>query len=100
MKKTLAEKLADYTASLRWADLPPAVVHEAKRRMIDSLGCALGAWRAEPCAMARSVAAGFSAKSGATLLGTRRQTTPDWAAFANGCLIRYLDYNDTYLSKE
>jgi 2-methylcitrate dehydratase len=24
----------------------------------------------------------------------------DWAAFANGCLIRYLDYNDTYLSKE
>ena len=25
---------------------------------------------------------------------------PDWAAFANGCLVRYLDYNDTYLSKE
>jgi 2-methylcitrate dehydratase len=25
---------------------------------------------------------------------------PDWAAFANGCLVRYLDFNDTYLSKE
>jgi len=34
------------------------------------------------------------------LLGTRHRVPPDWAAFANGCLVRYLDYNDTYLSKE
>src|SRR5262249_30877359 len=34
------------------------------------------------------------------LLGTASRTTPDWAAFANGCLVRYLDFNDTYLSKE
>src|SRR5205823_2446118 len=35
-----------------------------------------------------------------TLFGTTHRTPPDWAAFANGCLVRYLDYNDTYLSKE
>src|SRR5207247_265388 len=63
-------------------------------------GCALGAWHTEPCAIARRVAARFNATNGATLLGTRHAAPPDWAAFANGCLVRYLDYNDTYLSKE
>jgi 2-methylcitrate dehydratase len=98
--KTLAEQLADYAAGLQFEDLPAPVVREVKRRVIDSVGCALGAWNAEPCQIARRVASAFSAGRGATLLGTRHRAPPDWAAFANGCLVRYLDYNDTYLSKE
>ncbi len=98
--KTLAEQLADYAVGLKFEDLPAPVVREVKRRVIDSVGCALGAWNAEPCAIARRVASAFSAGRGATLLGTRHRAPPDWAAFANGCLVRYLDYNDTYLSKE
>jgi len=100
MNKTLAERMAEYAIGLKYEDLPAPVVHEVKRRMIDSLGCALGAWRAEPCEVARRVASTISAERGATLLGTRHRTAPDWAAFANGCMVRYLDYNDTYLSKE
>ena len=42
----------------------------------------------------------LSARRGATLIGTATQVPPDWATFANGCLVRYLDFNDTYLSKE
>jgi len=75
-------------------------VHEVKRRVIDSIGCALGAWNEEPCAIARKVASEFSAKHGSTIIGTMHKAPPDWAAFANGCCIRYFDYNDTYLSKE
>ena len=97
---TLAEKFADFSVGLKFEDLPASVVHEVKRRVIDSMGCALGAWHAEPCVLAREVASTFSARSGSTLLGTRHQAPPDWAAFANGCLVRYFDYNDTYLSKE
>jgi 2-methylcitrate dehydratase len=97
---TLAQRLAQYAVGLEFSHLPPAVVHEAKRRLIDSLGCALGAWDAEPCAIARRVASRFSAESGATLWGTRHRAPPDWVAFANGCHVRYLDFNDTYLSKE
>src|SRR5437667_6782632 len=100
MTATLAERLADFAAALRFEHLPAAAVHEVKRRVIDSIGCALGAWHTEPCAIARRVAARFNATNGATLLGTRHAAPPDWAAFANGCLVRYLDYNDTYLSKE
>ncbi len=100
MTKTLAHQLADYACSLQFEDLSKEVVHEVKRRVIDSIGCALGAWKEEPCAIARKVASEFSASAGSTILGTKHKAPPDWAAFANGCCIRYFDYNDTYLSKE
>jgi 2-methylcitrate dehydratase len=100
MTKTLTHQLADYSCSVRFDDLSKDVVHEVKRRVIDSIGCALGAWNEEPCAIARSVASQFSAKNGSTIIGTKHKAPPDWAAFAAGCCIRYFDYNDTYLSKE
>jgi 2-methylcitrate dehydratase len=100
MFESLAHRLAEFSCSLNFEDLSPEVVHEVKRRVIDSFGCALGAWHEEPCAIARKVASDFSAKNGATIMGTDHQAPPDWAAFATGCCIRYFDYNDTYLSKE
>src|SRR5438477_9458646 len=100
MTKSLAHQLGEYACSLQFEDLSKDVVHEVKRRVIDSLGCALGAWNEEPCAIARKVASDFSAKAGSTIIGTAHKAPPDWGAFANGCCIRYFDYNDTYLSKE
>src|SRR5436190_4150995 len=100
MNTTLAHQLAGYSSSFQFEDLSKEVVHEVKRRVIDSLGCALGAWNEEPCVIARNVASDFSAKNGSTIIGTKHKAPPDWAAFANGCCIRYFDYNDTYLSKE
>ena len=100
MTTTLAHRLAHFACSLNYEDLGRSVVHEVKRRLIDSLGCALGAWNEEPCRIAREVVSDFSAKNGATVFGMSHQAPPDWAAFANGCCIRYFDYNDTYLSKE
>src|ERR1700749_752658 len=100
MTKTLAHQLADFGCSLNFEDLSKDTVHEVKRRVIDSIGCALGAWHEEPCTVARKVASDFSAKNGGTIIGTSHKAPPDWAAFATGCCIRYFDYNDTYLSKE
>jgi 2-methylcitrate dehydratase len=100
LTNTLAHQLANFACSLEFEHLSKNVVHEVKRRLIDSLGCALGAWNEEPCTIARGLATEFSAKRGATVIGTTHQAPPDWAAFANGCCIRYFDYNDTYLSKE
>ena len=100
MTKSLAHQLAEFACSLQFEDLSKEVVHEVKRRVIDSAGCAIGAWNEEPCVIARKVASEFSAKNGSTIIGTSHQAPPDWAAFATGCCIRYFDYNDTYLSKE
>jgi 2-methylcitrate dehydratase len=96
----LADRLARYCQALRYGDLPDAVVHEAKRRLLDSLGCALGAWNAPPCRIARQIAQTVKVPQGATLWGTGHKTLSDLATFANGGLVRYLDFNDTYLSKE
>ncbi len=96
----LADRLARYTQSLRFQDLPGDVVHEVKRRMLDSLGCAFGAWTATPCRIARDMALAVKVPGGATVWGTQHKTLPDLATFANGAMVRYLDFNDTYLSKE
>ncbi|HMJ04928.1 MAG TPA: MmgE/PrpD family protein [Chthoniobacterales bacterium] len=100
LTNSLAHQLAHFACSLNYEDLASNVVHEVKRRLIDSFGCALGAWNEEPCTIARTVVSDFSAENGATVIGTSHKAPPDWAAFANGCCIRYFDYNDTYLSKE
>ena len=99
MPDTLAERLAEYTVSTRFDDLPELAVHETKRRLIDALGCAMGARHADTPRAAERVAPRVASEQAAsTLYGSR--TSPDMAAFVNGILIRYLDFNDTYLSKE
>jgi 2-methylcitrate dehydratase len=96
----LADRLARYCQALCYEDLPTAVVHEVKRRVIDSLGCALGGWKAPPCRITRQLAQAVKMAHGATLWGTGHRTLPDLATFVNGGLVRYLDFNDTYLAKE
>ncbi|MBW3538781.1 MAG: MmgE/PrpD family protein [Planctomycetes bacterium] len=98
---TLAARLAAYAKSLRYEQLDASTVHEVKRRVIDSLACACGAWRAHAPSVARRLAVRTRSERGAGWLGGgERRTSPELAAFADGVLIRYLDYNDTYLSLE
>jgi 2-methylcitrate dehydratase len=91
------ERIADYALALKFTDLPAAVVHECKRRVIDTMGCGLGAFDAEPSRIARAMAARVTpASDAARVLGTAGRTLPELAAFANGVMCRYLDGNDTY----
>jgi len=43
MSETLADRLVDFALATRFEDLPEAVVAEARRRLIDTFGCAAGA---------------------------------------------------------
>src|SRR6478735_11214254 len=95
----LATRLARYAAGLTFDKLTAGAVHEAKRRFIDSFATAVGAMPAEAYHIAKRCALRVSGNPGASLLGGGR-TSPEWATFVNGLLIRYLDFNDTYLSKE
>lgn len=98
--QTLSQRLASYAANLKFEDLDLKTVHEVRRRLIDSLACALGAYDAHAPQAARNVAGRCTAEPGATFLGGTRKTLPALAAFVNGILFRYLDFNDTYLSLE
>ncbi len=96
---TLAQRLASYSTSLRYEDLPAIVVHEVKRRFIDSIATAVGALDSDAATIARRCAAKFQGQPAISMLGGGTSTL-EWATFVNGLLIRYLDYNDTYLSLE
>src|SRR5256885_15935374 len=95
----LARRLADYACRLRYEDLPPPVAHEVKRRFVDSIATACGAMDAPAYQVARRCAARCSSTPPVSLFGGGSSGI-EWATFVNGLLIRYLDYNDTYLSLE
>jgi 2-methylcitrate dehydratase len=97
---SVAEQLSSYVRSVEFENLPSDVVMEAKKRLVDGIGCAIGAFDAEPVSITRKIAEGVSSSTPSTLLGTAVKTTPDLAAFVNGIMVRYFDFNDTYLGKE
>ncbi len=99
MPATLADRLANYSTSLSYDMLTPEAIHEAKRRLIDSFATAVGAMPSDAFAIARKCAGRVNGTPSASLIGGGT-SSPEWAAFVNGLLIRYLDFNDTYLSKE
>lgn len=97
---TISEQLGAYAADLKYVDLPPEVIHQAKRMIVDTLGCALGGYDSEPTRIALAQAATVTSIEPATILCTGAQTSPDLAVFANGVMIRYLDFNDGYIGRE
>jgi len=80
--------------------IPKESLHEAKRRILDSFGVMYLAFHEDTPKAARNYAYMFGSHDGASLFGLNFKTNPEIAAFANGVLVRYLDFNDTYLSKE
>src|SRR5579871_5043670 len=94
----LAETLAQYATSLRYEDLPDDVVRLAKRTILDTIGCAYGGYEAGPSRIATKLAGDVSAKQPATVLIRGIKTSPDLAVFTNGVMIRYLDFNDAFVS--
>jgi 2-methylcitrate dehydratase len=89
-------RLAGWTAGLSRDHLTDAALHAARRSLVDSVGCAYGAWSEPAMAALRDVAATCSSTTPATVLGTGVRSTPELAAFANGSMIRYLDFSDDY----
>ena len=81
-------------------ELPGETIHEVKRRILDSLGVGIAAFDSDTARAARAVALDAPLANGATILGTHQRTMASMAAFANGAAVRYLDFNDTYLSLE
>src|SRR5262249_24322493 len=94
----LDHRLARYATDLKYADLPEDVVRIVKRSILDTFGCAIGGYSAGPSHIAIKLASDVSSKQGATVLLQGTRTSPDLAVFANGVMIRYLDFNDAFVS--
>ena len=92
------ERLAAYCAASGFACLAAETVQRYQLHLLDALGCALGAGDAPPCVIARRLAASVRGTPAARVIGTPDPTSLEMAAFANGVLIRYLDFNDQLVS--
>jgi len=92
------EQLAAFVQRASYDDLSPAARSQLKIRILDALGCALGALDGDPIRLVRQQVDDFGGAPHCTLIGGGR-TAPDRAAFFNSALVRYLDYNDSYLAK-
>jgi 2-methylcitrate dehydratase len=96
----LEGRIVDFAMALRFEDLPPAAVRAAKMRVIDSIGVAMAAYLAPPARIARRLAPTTTGDRAARLWGPLSYTTIDMAAFANGVMVRYLDLNDAWRTKD
>ncbi len=94
---TRVEQLAAFVSRASFDQLSPAARDQLKSCVLDALGCALGALAAEPIRSIRAQVEEFGGASLCTLIGGGR-TAPDRAAFYNGALVRYLDFNDSFMA--
>src|ERR1700759_655164 len=95
MEPTL-KSLTDYTINLQYKSLSPDLIEHCKYRILDTVGCALAAFDAEPSVISRKIAMRASIDDGATILGTSHRTLPELAGFCNAVMTRYIEGNDTY----
>ncbi|WDT76992.1 MAG: MmgE/PrpD family protein [Candidatus Manganitrophus sp.] len=95
---TLVEQLASFVVNASYENLSEAARQALKIRILDSIGCAIGALDGEPIRFIRAHLEDFGGAERCTLVGGGRNA-PDRAAFYNSALVRYLDFNDSYLAK-
>ena len=95
---TIAEEIARFACDSSFSDLSENAVRELKIRTLDGLGCAIGALGGPPVKRLLKLERALGGEGGCTLIGGGK-VAPDRAAFCNGALVRYLDFNDSYLAK-
>jgi 2-methylcitrate dehydratase len=92
-------ELAKFVNKASYDMMSQDVIKALKIRLLDSLGCAIGAIEAPPAKMIREQIKEFGGAALCTLIGGTK-TAPDRAAFYNSTLIRYLDFNDSFFASD
>ena len=92
MTRSVTEALANFSAGLQFEDLPPEVVQETKRLLLDTIGCGLGGFDLDKGKMALELARQMGGRREATVFGAHDRLPSAMAAFVNGELMNALDY--------
>jgi 2-methylcitrate dehydratase PrpD len=87
------DHLVRFATTLRYEDLPPEVVHAAKRLLLDTIGCAFAGWESTKGKLAAGLMQQLGGEPGALIIGTRRRVSATNAAFANAELVNALDFD-------
>ena len=98
--KPITARMSQWAAALKFEDLSKDAVYQAKRFLLDSLGCALGGYQQHDVMIALEVLRDIAGRSGATVIGSGEKMDPVSASFANALMIRCMDYNDIYWKQD
>jgi 2-methylcitrate dehydratase len=97
---SISRQMAEFAHSLTFEDLPQEVIHEAKRFLIDTLGCAFAAVKNEDTQAMHRFIEKLGGTPEATVIGSGLRTNAPNAALMNCLLTRALDYNDIYWEQD
>ena len=98
MAKTTCEQLAQWAMAASWESVRPEAAERIKLHLLDALGCAVGALRTKPIDAIRREQAMAGVGGECTQIADGNRTSPEYAAFYNSALVRYLDFMDTYVA--
>jgi 2-methylcitrate dehydratase len=95
---TTTADFAEFVQSLEYNDLSEEVTDELKKRILDSVGIALGSIGDEPVEIVRDTVTELDQEGGpCDIWGSDETASPPEAAMMNTALTRYLDYMDSIL---
>ena len=97
---TITAPISQFAAGLKFEDLSAEAVYQAKRFLLDSLGCALGGYQQHDVRLALAVLDEIAGRGPCTIIGTGQKVDPVSAALANALMIRCQDYNDIYWKQD
>jgi len=98
--ETITAKMARWAAHLSFDDLSTDAVHEARRYLLDSLGCALGGYLQHDVKIALDVIGETAGSGPATIIGTGAKLDPVSASLLNALMVRVMDFNDIYWKQD
>jgi len=93
----VSERLALFATGLSFDDLPVAVVDQAKRCLIDSIGVAFASGAYDFARRALSALAADNSGGSYPVIGFKERLGRRDSAFFNGILIHGLDFDDTHV---
>jgi 2-methylcitrate dehydratase len=94
---TKVQQLAAFVQNSSFERLSDQARAQLKVRILDALGCAIGALDGPPMRGVRALVEELGGSGRCSLIGGGF-SAPDRAAFLNCALVRYLDFNDSYLA--
>src|ERR1039457_5484003 len=92
--------MSRWASTLQFEDISPDAIYQAKRFLLDSLGCALGGYQQHDVKIALEVLDEVAGPGLATVIGTGQRVDPVSAALAKALMIRCMDYNDIYWKQD
>lgn len=96
----ITASISRWAARLEFEQLSPAAVYQAKRFLLDALGCALGGYSQRDVQIYLDLMREAAGDGAATVIGSGQRVDALSGALANALMIRVLDFNDIYWKQD